>query len=148
MVLSLISKTRHCSLLAASLSRPGSWLCSLQVRHSAGTALMPGNCPCPQVEFAGSSAPFSMHVEVRHLGRKLRQERWGSLPPDLHLGLERQREDGPWLGSTIVAATWRSPELSLSWEGPRCGALCCWPQGWLCLPAGWGWEAAACPWRV
>lgn len=27
------------------------------------------------------------------------------------------------LGSTMVAATWRFPELSLSGEGPRCGAL-------------------------
>lgn len=34
-----------------------------------------------------------------------------------------QQEVWAGLGSAPVAATWRFPELSLSWEGPRCGAL-------------------------
>lgn len=55
------------------------------------------------------------------------------------------RRCGLGLGSPTLTATWRFPDLSFSWEGPRCGASCCWPQGWLCLPDGWEQEAVVCP---
>lgn len=38
-------------------------------------------------------------------------------------GAASSRRCGLGLGSATVAATWRFPELGLSWEGPRCGAL-------------------------
>lgn len=56
--------------------------------------------------------------KLRHKGRE-----GVSLSPKPTLWLERQQEAGWGLESAMVAATWRLPELSLSWEGPRCGAL-------------------------